>query len=165
MEICFDEILFRLVSAGSLMKRISSSEPGGIMMTSSSTSSVVAGRTNGKLGPSERLQKIIFELMETERAYVQVQYDLFLAPSFFVIKKSNLCDKDLENLMHMYLEPLSAENYLPSDDLHRLASACSAISRFQKSFFEEIQEAVDSGNCSNSSFSYSTPSHLRVRQI
>lgn len=71
--------------------------------------------------------------------------------------------EDLENLIHLYLEPLSDENFFPSDDLYRLTSACSSISRFQKNFFEEIHEAIDPGSCSNSSFTYSTPSHLRVR--
>ena len=32
-------------------------------------------RTSGRLMPGERLEKIIFELVETEKGYVEVQLD------------------------------------------------------------------------------------------
>ncbi len=46
-------------------KRMSCSEPGGILPKGGS-------RISGRLSPSERLEKIIFELLETEKAYVEV---------------------------------------------------------------------------------------------
>lgn len=44
------------------------------MMTNNASTSAIAVpmSTNGKMSPTERLEKIIYELMETERSYVQV---------------------------------------------------------------------------------------------
>lgn len=39
-----------------------------------STGAVAAAlRASGKLGPTERLEKVLFELVETDRAYVEVR--------------------------------------------------------------------------------------------
>lgn len=62
-------------TASNILKRISSSEPGNIMSTGyTNGGGVGASRSSSiKVGTTERLEKILFELVETEKAYVKVR--------------------------------------------------------------------------------------------
>uniref|UniRef100_A0A914W7R1 Uncharacterized protein n=1 Tax=Plectus sambesii TaxID=2011161 RepID=A0A914W7R1_9BILA len=93
----------------------------------------------GKMGPAERLEKSIFELLETEKAYVG----------------------HIDRLIEQYLAPLRLAALLPQSETDRLLSSAQAIARFQHDFLEELQEAAGVRQTSPSGASYATPGQLR----
>lgn len=97
----------------------------------------------GKMGPAERLEKSIFELIETEKAYVG----------------------HIDRLIEQYLAPLRLAGLLPQMETDRLLSSAQAIARFQHDFLEELQEAAGVRQTSPSGASYATSGQLRVSAI
>ena len=117
-------------------------------MTSSMTESVTEPTADrGKMTTSEKAKRLVFELVETEKAYVQC----------------------LHRLIHAYLEPLrDATKLFPADVGEQLLSATVNIHKFQKTFADEIIDATGSdmpviNDDDNDSDDKQEPSaHLRV---
>ena len=75
------------------------------------------------LSDSQRIWKVIVELIETERAYL----------------------KDLNCLIERYLEPMKEETFLSSEDVEKLFGNIQEIVRFQHLFLQSLEESVASG--------------------
>lgn len=74
-----------------------------------------------ELSGAEKLRKIIFELLDTEKNYL----------------------KDVQTLLKRYLEPLKHESFLPTGEVNSLVENVSQIIEFQTSFCSEIQQLID----------------------
>ncbi|OWF46649.1 Protein still life, isoforms C/SIF type 2 [Mizuhopecten yessoensis] len=72
------------------------------------------------LSESQKLRKVIMELIETERAYV----------------------KDLNFLTERYLEPLKQETFLTSNEIDQLFGNIQEIVIFQRQFLKSLEEAM-----------------------
>ncbi|XP_033741186.1 protein still life, isoform SIF type 1-like isoform X2 [Pecten maximus] len=72
------------------------------------------------LSESQKLRKVIMELIETERAYV----------------------KDLNFLTERYLEPLKQETCLTSNEIDQLFGNIQEIVIFQRQFLKSLEEAM-----------------------
>ncbi|KAG5897522.1 hypothetical protein JTB14_030018 [Gonioctena quinquepunctata] len=95
--------------------------------TSSPTGSVVSNTSQAALTPSrqlsdsEKLRKVILELVDTERAYV----------------------KHLNNLLENYLEPLKRETFLSNAEINALFGNIQEIVTFQRQFLQNLEDALD----------------------
>ncbi|KAK9888783.1 hypothetical protein WA026_001008 [Henosepilachna vigintioctopunctata] len=77
--------------------------------------------TSKQLTDSEKLRKVILELVDTEKAYV----------------------KHLNNLLENYLEPLKKETFLSSAEINALFGNIHEIVNFQRQFLQNLEEALD----------------------
>ncbi len=59
----------------------------------------------------------------------------FIVIAFFI--------KDLECMIERYLEPLTHETFLPSDDVNDLLENTNEILKFQKEFCESLEQAIN----------------------
>ncbi|XP_071818860.1 protein still life, isoforms C/SIF type 2-like isoform X3 [Apostichopus japonicus] len=88
----------------------------------------MSSKLNG-VNPSEdqqsanKLRKVIFELLDTERAYV----------------------KDIECLLSRYLEPLQEEAFLSADEVDALFGNVKEIIKFQVTFLKCLEDASNVG--------------------
>lgn len=71
---------------------------------------------------AQKLRKVIFELVETEKNYV----------------------KDLCCMVERYLEPLKQESFLSQDDIDSLFGNIQEIIEFQKLFLKSLESAIES---------------------
>ncbi|KAL3882118.1 hypothetical protein ACJMK2_028489, partial [Sinanodonta woodiana] len=76
------------------------------------------------LSETEKLKKVIMELIETERAYV----------------------KDLNCLIERYLEPLKEETFLTSDEMDQVFGNIQEIVQFQRQFLLSLEESIQLDN-------------------
>ena len=121
-------------------------EPRHSLYASSGDSSSSSSNQSGPLSSEGRLQKLLWELVATERSYVS----------------------DLAALESTYLLPLRASGLLhPPILAARLVSAAADIRRFQSSFLEELEELTGgpaTGESKDAPESlFPTPGQLRVR--
>lgn len=72
---------------------------------------------------ANKLRKVIYELLETERAYV----------------------KDIECLLSRYLEPLQEEAFLSADEVDALFGNVKEIIKFQTTFLKCLEDAASVG--------------------
>lgn len=70
---------------------------------------------------AQKLRKVIFELLDTEKNYV----------------------KDLECMIERYLEPLKQESFLSQDDIDCLFGNIQEILEFQKIFLQSLEQSID----------------------
>uniref|UniRef100_A0A915L2E6 Uncharacterized protein n=1 Tax=Romanomermis culicivorax TaxID=13658 RepID=A0A915L2E6_ROMCU len=81
---------------------------------------MIRSTSNIKLSPIEKIEKVVLELVDTEKAYV----------------------KDLDDLLNFYLYPLSNESLIGSGDLEKLIDSCTTILKFHRGFLEEICDTI-----------------------
>ena len=97
------------------------------------------------LTESEKLRKVITELLETERAYV----------------------RHLQHLMETYLEPLRQEAFLSNSEISALFGNIREIYQFQQGFLRSLEEAVESADGTGSGAAamkeFDEPAQFKVR--
>uniref|UniRef100_A0A8C6PSV8 TIAM Rac1 associated GEF 2 n=1 Tax=Nothobranchius furzeri TaxID=105023 RepID=A0A8C6PSV8_NOTFU len=74
------------------------------------------------LSATERLRKVIQELVDTEKSYV----------------------KDLDSLFEIYLKPLQNETFLPQDEMESLFGSLPEMLDFQRVFLQTLEERIAS---------------------
>jgi hypothetical protein len=113
------------------------------MATSSSDASAPDTVGNSRLSDADKVQRVVFELVETERAYVQC----------------------LSRLIEHYLRPLrDAAHLFPTDVAEQLLLATSNVHKFQKSFCDELLGAAgSSGTMSATDEDSNASERMRVR--
>ncbi|CAG0918612.1 unnamed protein product [Notodromas monacha] len=74
-----------------------------------------------QMSDSERIRKVLVELIETERAYV----------------------RNLNNLLSNYLEPLKSETFLSTAEINALFGNITEIVSFQRMFLRSLEEAAN----------------------
>ncbi|XP_045472036.1 protein still life, isoform SIF type 1 isoform X1 [Harmonia axyridis] len=94
------------------------SSPTGSVLSSTSTTMFSSSK---QLSDSEKLRKVILELVDTERAYV----------------------KDLNNLLEDYLLPLKKETFLSSAEINALFGNIHEIVTFQRQFLLNLEDALE----------------------
>ena len=111
---------------------------------------------SGQLTDTEKLRKVITELIETERTYVKVilSPDLDLDLSLTILSAVNtftLCCvlikcvilQHLSYLMKTYLEPLKKETFLSNTEINALFGNIQEIYGFQQQFLQTLENALE----------------------
>ncbi|GAB6032814.1 hypothetical protein CHUAL_012017 [Chamberlinius hualienensis] len=83
---------------------------------------VVNVSTGRQMTDAEKLRKVIMELVDTEKTYVN----------------------HLNNLLEYYLEPLKKETFLSNAEINALFGNIQEIVAFQRVFLQSLEEAVES---------------------
>ncbi|XP_066143980.1 protein still life, isoform SIF type 1 isoform X2 [Euwallacea fornicatus] len=84
-------------------------------------SQTVISTPNRQLSDSEKLRKVIMELVDTEKTYV----------------------KHLNSLLENYLEPLKKETFLSNAEINALFGNIQEIVAFQRQFLRNLEEAIE----------------------
>ncbi|XP_059473673.1 protein still life, isoform SIF type 1 isoform X4 [Neocloeon triangulifer] len=95
------------------------SSPTGSIISSQSQQAVLT--PSRQLTDTEKLRKVILELIETERTYV----------------------KHLNSLLENYLEPLKRETFLSNAEINALFGNIQEIVAFQRQFLQNLDEALE----------------------
>ncbi|CAH1128391.1 unnamed protein product [Ceutorhynchus assimilis] len=84
-------------------------------------SQVIITTPSRQLSDSEKLRKVIMELVDTEKTYV----------------------KHLNSLLENYLEPLKKETFMSNAEINALFGNIQEIVAFQRQFLRNLEEAID----------------------
>ena len=88
------------------------------------------------LSNTQRIRKVIFELLETERSYVQVSHSYSMNVDEHVFQ-------DMQRLLERYIEPLRDDaKLLPADAIESLYVSVKSIHQLQQTFLERLESNV-----------------------
>ena len=107
-------------------------------------SSAVQQPTGKAMSNAQRIDQVIFELIETERSYVKVSERFTIASHRARLAIAQLIPfQDIEQLLERYIEALrKTTNFLPTDAIELLHNSVQSIHRLQFTFLERLQSSL-----------------------
>ena len=112
---------------------------------------------NRTLTDTEKLRKVITELIETERTYVKVAQ----SPARVNRNCSVVVLQHLSYLMKTYLEPLKKETFLSNTEINALFGNIQEIYGFQQQFLQTLENALET---EAQFYNLDSPSQFKVRK-
>ena len=90
------------------------------------------------LSNAQRIRKVIFELLDTERSYVQVSDERYSWQSHRWFRL-----QDMQRLLERYIEPLRDDSkLLPTDVIESLYVSVKSIHQLQLTFLERLESNI-----------------------